>query len=77
MPEVRGEIHPEGSMRVIALFSSTIRYNSRQMGRQIQLSMLPTDVDALLTEIRNHAPVEIVIRDEDSADVTALRSVSD
>ncbi len=47
------------------------------MGRQIQLSMLPADVDALLTEIRKHAPVEAVIRDEDSADVTALASVPD
>lgn len=52
-------------------------YNSRQMGRQIQLTMLPADVDALLTEIRSHAPVEIVIRDEDSADATALTSVSE
>jgi hypothetical protein len=39
--------------------------------------MLPADVDALLAEIRSHAPVEVVIRDADSPDVTALASVSD
>jgi hypothetical protein len=39
--------------------------------------MLPADADALLTEIRKHAPVETVVRDEDSADVTSLASVSD
>ena len=33
------------------------------MGRQIQLSMLPADRDALLAEIRSHADVEVVMRD--------------
>ena len=39
------------------------------MGRQIQLSMLPADRDALLAEIRSHADVEVVMRDGDSSDV--------
>jgi hypothetical protein len=45
------------------------------MGRQIQLSMLPADRDALLTEIRSHAEVEVVMRDGDSSDVWPLASI--
>lgn len=45
------------------------------MGRQIQLSMLPADRDALLTEIRSHADVEVVMRDADSSDVRPLASI--
>lgn len=45
------------------------------MGRQIQLSMLPADRDALLAEIRSHADVEVVMRDGDSSDVLPLASI--
>jgi hypothetical protein len=45
------------------------------MGRQIQLSMLPADRDALLTEVRSHADVEVVMRDGDSSDVQPLPSI--
>jgi hypothetical protein len=45
------------------------------MGRQIQLSMLPADRDALLAEIRSHADVEVVMRDGDSSDVRPLPSI--
>jgi hypothetical protein len=45
------------------------------MGRQIQLSMLPADRDALLAEIRSHADVEVVMRDGDSSDVRPLASI--
>src|SRR5215467_12798710 len=45
------------------------------MGRQIQLNMLPSDADLLLSEIRSRAPVEVVIRDGDSADVKPLASL--
>jgi len=47
------------------------------MGRQIQLSMLPNDADAILTTIRNRGPIEVLIRDADSADVAPLTSVPD
>jgi hypothetical protein len=47
------------------------------MGRQIQLSMLPADRDALLMEIRLHAEVEVVMRDGESADVQPLGSIPD
>jgi len=42
------------------------------MGRQIQLSMLPSDRDSLLDEIRSKAPVEVAKRDGDSADVRSV-----
>ena len=45
------------------------------MGRQIQLSMLPADRDALLAEIRSRADVEVVMRDGDSSDVRPLVSI--
>jgi hypothetical protein len=47
------------------------------MGRQIQLSMLPTDRDALLREIRNQSQVEIVVLDGDSVDVQPHLLLSD
>jgi len=46
------------------------------MGRQIQLSMLPADVDGLLAEIRSNAPVEVVMRDGDSAEVFPIAALS-
>ena len=45
------------------------------VGRQVQLSMLPDDRDALLAEIRSHADVELVMRDGDSSDVQPLASI--
>jgi hypothetical protein len=47
------------------------------MGRQIQLSMLPADRNALLREVCSQAPVEVVMRDGDSAHVQPLKSISD
>jgi len=47
------------------------------MGRQVQLSMLPGDRDALLREIRSHAPVDVVLHDGDAVDVQPLTSIPD
>jgi hypothetical protein len=45
------------------------------MGRQMQLSMLPADGDALLAEIQSHGFVEITTREGDSNKVQPIASL--
>jgi hypothetical protein len=45
------------------------------LGRQIQLSMLPADRDALLAEIQSHGFVEITTREGDSNKVQPMASL--
>jgi len=44
------------------------------MGRQIQLSMLPNDIGALLDEVRSDGEIEVILRDSDTATVQPLAS---
>src|SRR5215469_6959658 len=45
------------------------------MGRQIQLSILPSDANALMAAIRSHDPLEVAFRSGNDADPEPLDSI--